>query len=95
MEHMIVAKQMIDFQKATFDSSFKAMVLFQEQTEKMANTLLEQTFWLPEEGKKVLNEWVRAYKQGRDDFKKVVEQNFKNAEAFFDVGEKPEKIKTK
>jgi polyhydroxyalkanoate synthesis regulator phasin len=91
MEPMIVAKQMIDLQKATFDNSFQAMVLFQEQTEKMANTLLEQTFWMPEEGRKVLGEWVKAYKQGRDEFKKVVDQNFKNAEAFFEVGEKPEK----
>ena len=95
MEPMVVAKQMMDLQKATFDNSFQAMVLFQEQTERMANTLLEQTLWMPEEGRKVLSEWVKSYKKGRDDFKKVVDQNFKNAEAFFEVGEKPEKIKTK
>ncbi len=95
MEPMVVAKQMIDLQKATFDSSFQAMVLLQEQTEKMTNTLFEQAFWMPEEGKKVLSGWVKAYKQGRDDFKKVVDQNFKNAEAFFEVGEKAEKVKTK
>ncbi|UCF03543.1 MAG: hypothetical protein JSV14_07900 [Deltaproteobacteria bacterium] len=95
MEPMVVAKQMMDLQKATFDNSFQAMVLFQEQTEKMADTLLEQTFWMPEEGRKALSEWVKSYKKGRDDFKKVVDQNFKNAEAFFAVGEKPEKTKTK
>jgi hypothetical protein len=50
---------------------------------------------MPEEGKKVLSEWVKAYKKGRDDFKKVVDQNFKNAEAFFEVSEKAEKVKTK
>jgi polyhydroxyalkanoate synthesis regulator phasin len=95
MEPMIVAKQMIGLNKATFNNSFQAMVLFQEQTEKMADTLLEQTFWMPEEGKKVLSEWAKTYKKGRDDFKKVIDQNFKNAEAFFEVGEKAEKIKTK
>ena len=95
MEPMVVAKQMIDLQKATFDNSFQAMVLFQEQTEKMAETLLEKTFWMPEEGRKVLSDWVKSYKKGRDDFKKVVDQNFKNAEALFEVGEKAEKVKTK
>ena len=95
MEPMVVAKQMIDLQKATFDSSFQAMVLLQEQTEKVTNTIFEQAFWMPEEGKKVLSGWVKAYKQGRDDFKKVVDQNFKNAESFFEVREKPEKTKAK
>ena len=95
MEPMVVAKQMMDLQKATFDNSFQAMVLFQEQTEKMADRLLEQTFWMPEEGRKVLSDWVKSYKKGRDDFKKVVDQNFKNAEALFEVGGKPEKVKTK
>ena len=62
---------------------------------RQADTLLEQIFWMPEEGRKALSEWVKSYKKGRDDFKKVVDQNFKNAEAFFAVGEKPEKTKTK
>jgi polyhydroxyalkanoate synthesis regulator phasin len=95
MEPVVIAKQMIDLQRATFDNSFRTMILLQDQAERMANTFFEQTVWLPEEGRKVVSEWVKAYKQGRDDFKKVVDQNFKNVETFLEVGEKTEKVKTK
>jgi polyhydroxyalkanoate synthesis regulator phasin len=77
------AKQMIDFYKSTFDNSFNAMVMLQEQTEKNMKMALDQATWLPAEGKKVIDEWVKAYKQGRDEFKKVTEENFKKVEEFF------------
>jgi hypothetical protein len=72
MDQKQMVRQVIDFQKASFDNSFNAMVLIQEQTEKMAKTFLDQANWLPEEGKSVLNQWIGAYKKGRDDFKKSV-----------------------
>ena len=83
MEPLKLAKQMIDFNKATFDNSFNTMVLLQEQTEKMVNAFLEQSTWLPEEGKKILNEWVAAYKKGREEFKKVVNEGYKKVDSYF------------
>jgi len=76
MDQKQILKQMIDFNKATFDNTFNAMVMLQEQSERAANTLMEQATWLPEDGKKAINEWVKAYKKGREDFKKVVDENF-------------------
>ena len=83
METGKIAKQMIDFQKTAFDNTFGAMVALQDQTEKMVNTTIEQSVWLPKEGKKALNEWTEACKKGRDDFKKFVDENFSKAEGFF------------
>lgn len=83
MEPLKLAKQMIDFNKATFDNSFNTMVLIQEQMEKMVNSFLEQSTWLPEEGKKILNEWVAAYKKGREEFKKAVNESYKKVDAYF------------
>jgi hypothetical protein len=83
MDQKQILKQMIDFNKATFDNTFNAMVMLQEQSERAANTLLEQATWLPEDGKKAINEWVKAYKKGREDFKKLVDENFKKVETFF------------
>ena len=83
MDSAKIAKQMIDFQKTTFDNTFSAMVMLQEQTERMASTLLDQATWMPEEGKKAINDWVSAYKKGREDFKKSVDDNFKKVEDFF------------
>ncbi len=88
MEQSKIAKQMIDFQKATFDNTFNAMTMLQDQTEKMVNMFLEQATWLPEQGKKALNEWVQAYKKGREDFKKAVDESFRKVEDFFASTEK-------
>ena len=83
MEQKAMLKQMVEFNKTTFDNSFKTMVMLQEQTETMVNTLLGQATWLPEEGKKVIKDWVKAYKKGRDDYKKLVDQSFTKVEDFF------------
>lgn len=83
MDPQKLAKQMIEFNKATFDNTFNAMVLVQEQMERTVNTFLEQAAWLPDEGKKVLNEWVANYKKGREEFKKNVDENYKKVEAYF------------
>jgi len=83
MEPKIIAKQMIDFQKTTFDNTFNAVVMFQSQAEKMANTMLDQASWLPEDGRKAIKEWGNVYKKGRENFKKAVDENFKKAQDFF------------
>ena len=82
MEPTGIAKQVIDLQKTAFDNAFNAMVMLQDQTEKMTSSLLGQVPGLPEEAKKAINEWVKAYKKGRDDFKMFVDENYKKVEAF-------------
>jgi polyhydroxyalkanoate synthesis regulator phasin len=84
---------MIDFQKTTFDNTFNAMVLLQGQAETMANTILDQATWMPEEGRKAINDWVKAYKKGREEFKKVVDENFKKVEDFFSTFNRDQKTK--
>ena len=83
MEPLKMAKQMIDFQKATFDNTFNAMVRLQDQTERMFGTFMEQDTFLPEEGKKMLREWVEAFKKGREEFKKAVDESFGKLETYF------------
>ena len=75
--------QMIKLNKTAFDNSFKTMEMLRKQNEKTANSLIDQAVWLPEGGKKLINEWMNIYKKGCDDFKKTVDLNFKNAEGFF------------
>ena len=67
---------MIDFQKATFDNTFTAVTMLQDQAERMVNTVLEQTTWLPEESRRAIDEMVGTYKKGRADFKGVMDENF-------------------
>jgi polyhydroxyalkanoate synthesis regulator phasin len=79
-----IAKQIIDFQKSTFDNSFNAVVMLQDHAERMTKTVMDQAAWLPEEGKKAMDEWVRMYKNGREELKELVDQNFKKMADFFE-----------
>jgi len=83
MEMNNIAKQMIDFNKAAIDNSFNAMAMVQEQMGKMTGTFLSQIPGLPEEGKKAIDEWMKAYQNGLDQFKKSLDENFEKVEALF------------
>lgn len=88
MDQKMMFKQMLEFQKTTFDNSFKAMSSMQEQGEKMVNTFLDQAEWLPEEGKKAVANWIGAYTDGRAKYKEAVEKNFQKVEEYFADSEK-------
>jgi hypothetical protein len=91
MDQKGFVKQWIDFQKTTLDNSFTAMKMVQEQTEKMAKTFIDQASWIPEDGKKILNQWVDAYKKGHEDFKKALEDSFQKVDDYFGAAEKGKK----
>lgn len=86
MAQETMARQMLDANKAAFDSSFKAMAMIQQQAEKMTDTLLEQTTWLPEEGKAMIREWISACRKGRDDYKRIVDEGYEKVLEFLEAG---------
>ena len=49
----------------------------------MLGTFLQQAAWLPEDGKKAINDWMAAYKKGCEDFKNLVNENYQKVEDFF------------
>jgi hypothetical protein len=77
------ARQMIDFQKTTFDNTYNTIVKIQDQAEKMTFEALSQMPWVTEEGKKALGESVRMFKNVRDDYRKVVTDGFTKMEELF------------
>jgi 4-alpha-glucanotransferase len=83
MEHYQFLKQMTQFNKTAFDSSYNAMCMFREHNQKMATSLLDQATWMPEQGKKAITEWMKSYNKGCEDFKKIVDQNYQNLEKYF------------
>jgi hypothetical protein len=85
MDQGKIVRQMIGFYKTTFDSSFNAMMILQEQTEKMVRVLLSQAVWLPEEGKAAVEEWLATYKTGRDEFKSTIDESYKKVESYFKI----------
>jgi len=96
MDPKQIARQMIQFTKTTFENTFDAITVLQEQTEKLTGTYLDQVPLLPEEVKKAIADWMNAYKKGREEFKGAVEENYNKVENFFaayDKGGKSETIK--
>jgi len=83
MEPKEMMKQMIKLNKTAFENTFNSIIMLQNQTEQMVQTLVSQSPWLPDEGKKALEEWIKAYKKARDEFKKAVDESYKKVEDFF------------
>ncbi|HAJ27990.1 MAG: hypothetical protein WCW53_05560 [Syntrophales bacterium] len=88
MDPKQISKQMFDFNKMAFEKSLAAMVVMQDQAEKMFNMWMEQNKWFPEEGKKAMEEWVKTYRKGREDFKAKVEDGYKKMEEYLAPKEK-------
>ena len=83
MEQKQIIKQMIQVNKAVFETTYNSMAMLQDQMEKTTSMFLEQASWLPAEGRKVVEEWLKAYKKGRENFKSTVDESFKKVETFF------------
>lgn len=83
MEPTKFAKQTFDFYKSSFNNTFNAIMMLQEQAQKVVDMYLEQTTGFPEEGKKAINEWIKAYKKGSAEFKSAVDDSFKRMESYF------------
>jgi hypothetical protein len=84
MEQFTALKQMVQFNKNAFDQGYNAMEMLWKQNEKMTNSFLDQASWLPEEGKKTVNEWMQLFKKGCDDFKETADQNYDNIKKIFE-----------
>jgi sugar-specific transcriptional regulator TrmB len=78
-----IARQMIDFQKTTFDNTFNTIVKIQDQAEKMTAEAMSQMTWLPEEGRKAIDNSIEMFKKARDDYKKAVNDGFAKIEEIF------------
>lgn len=76
METAKFAKQTLGFQKTMFDNSFNAMVMAQDQSEKMLNSYIEKLPWVTEESRNSLQTSIDMAKKAREDFKKAVEDGF-------------------
>ena len=85
MEQLNLLKQTIQFNKTAFDNTFSALTMVGEQNEKMLNTFLEHAAWIPEEGRKAIDEWLKTYRKGTDDFKKMVDDAYAKVESFLNT----------
>jgi hypothetical protein len=80
MENTKMVKQMIDYHKAAFETSYNSVLMFQEQTTKALDNILQQSPVLPAQTKAFINEWSNIYKKVTTDFKEAADQNYSKLE---------------
>ena len=95
MENKDIAKTMIDYHKAAFESGFNSMVMLQEQTYKAVDTMMKQSPWIPPQAKSMISEWTSMHKKGTMDFKEAAEQNYSKLEGMLSSGAGAGKPKSK
>lgn len=88
MDPMAVAKQTVEFYKTSFNNSFNAMMLLQEQAQKMFDMQLGQLPGLPDEAKSTIKQWIDTYNKGCQQFKATVDEGFKQVDSYFSAAEK-------
>ena len=83
METNKMAKNVFDMQKSAFQNAYDAMTTVQDQTERAVNMALDSAYWIPEEGTRALRELGQTFKQGRDEWKRCVDENIQAVEKLF------------
>jgi hypothetical protein len=76
MNPLWMAKQIVDFQKSAFDHTYQTAALLQEHMEKVTSTAFGEIGWVPEGGKRMVEEWTGNCRRGRDELKKAMDEHF-------------------
>lgn len=85
MEPWKMGQQVIDFYRAAFNNSFKVMNMLQERNEKVVELFLDQSAWLPDEGRRAITDWIGSCGKARGEFRRMVDESFKSVKDFFGI----------
>jgi hypothetical protein len=83
MDNQKIAKDMVEFNKSLFDNTFDAISSIQDQSGKMFASFVEKAAWMPDDGKKAINNWISTYKKGCEDFKAKADERYEKAASYF------------
>lgn len=83
-------KQVLDFNKKAFDNAFNVMKTVGDQSEKMLATYMDHASWIPDEGKKIIHDWVNVQQKGWENLIKAADENFTTAMEYFEKDQNEE-----
>lgn len=75
-----IAKETVELQKTVFDDSFNLLVKYADNVENLTATIIDRYGNLPENVRGNIEQLNGKAKEGRAQFKKIVDDNFKNLE---------------
>jgi hypothetical protein len=85
MDMINIAKQTIVFNKTAVNKSFNAMIMAQVQMGIVADTFLNQIPGFPPEGKRLIDDWTTAHRDGWDQLRKAIVDTFDQVENMFNA----------
>ncbi len=73
----MMIKQILDFNRKAFEDSFNAVSAIEEQSQKALSFFQEESLFFPEQSKQAIEDWIKTYKNGMDNFKTNMNSRFK------------------
>jgi len=93
MDAMQMSKQVIDFNKRAFGSSYVAMCMMQDHMMKTMDAFMAQSPLCPPEAKNYMAYWMNACTECRERFRTAMDENFDKFEKMFNGGMTDKKTK--
>jgi hypothetical protein len=82
MEYNQIAKQMVDFQRISFENWFNAVSLMQDQAASSMDMVLGQSGWIPDDSRQSVKGWMDMLQKERVRFKDYMQKGFDDLEKF-------------
>ncbi|MCW7754423.1 hypothetical protein OOT00_10540 [Desulfobotulus sp. H1] len=84
MEPKIIAKQILDFQKALLNNLYTTAAVIQDHGEKITRLVLEPLPHVPDQNKALVTEWITNVRQGQEKVRKFNEEGFARLERYIE-----------
>ena len=75
-----IKETIIDTSKKAYNFNFDILNAVQEQGEKALNAVLDRATWINGENRKTVDNWIATVKDGQNNVKTVLDENFKTFE---------------
>ena len=79
-----IQRQFLAAMRNVFATGMGAFTAMQDQGEKLLQVLAEKGAETQQVHRKIADEWISNMRKGQEEFKKAVEESFKQAEKYFD-----------
>jgi len=71
-----LAINLVEFQKVTLGNALALLSSAQDQSEKLLHAMVLDAGWMPKEGRKMAEEWLKAARRSRDGYRKAMDKSF-------------------
>ncbi len=80
METKQMTKKILDFQRGAISQWYDVMMSVQKQAASSVTSVLDQSDWIPKEGRQMMQNWVNACQKGCRDYKELMEESISGLE---------------